>query len=162
MSTKKLAYGALAAALIFAITAFIRVPVPIVTGGAYVNLGDAVIVLFSVLLGGPIAAIAAAIGSGLADFAAGAPIYAPATFLIKGLMGFIAGAIAYNRSSKRLILAAVICGAVMILGYGLYELAVFGAAYALTSLPFNFIQWGGSIVVVFALSPIVKNVRIKY
>ena len=30
----------------------------------------------------------------------------------------------------------------MVAGYGVYELVIFGTAYAVTSLPFNMIQWG--------------------
>jgi uncharacterized membrane protein len=159
MNIRKLSYTALSAALIFAVTAFIRVPVPLVAGGAYINLGDAVIIFCSALLGGPLGAAAAAIGSGFADLAASAPLYAPATFIIKGIMGFLAGAIAHKRGVKHTILAAALCGAVMVVGYGLYEIAVFDAGYAVASLPFNLIQWGGSVVATLALSPAIEKLR---
>jgi len=159
MTVKKLSYAALSAALIFAITAFIRVPVPVVAGGAYINLGDAVIIFCSTLIGGPLGAVAAAIGSGIADFASGAPIYAPATFVIKGVMGLVAGIVTLKRGFGRIVLASIICGAIMLLGYGIYELLVFGGAYAIASLPFNAIQWAGSVVAVLALSPAIQKLR---
>ena len=88
---------------------------------------------------------AAGIGSMLADVAGGAFIYAPATLVIKGAMGIVCGTLMLKASFGRFIFASVIGGAIMVAGYGLYELFVFGAAYALTSLPFNLIQWAGGV-----------------
>jgi uncharacterized membrane protein len=148
--------SAITAAVIFLVTWTIRIPVP-ATAGGYVNFGDVVIYISAFMLGGPTAAIAAAVGSALADTAAGAVIYIPATFVIKGLMGLICGYISSSKKFSMYAVSAIVGGAVMTAGYGLYELAVFGAEYAASSLPFNMIQWAGSAAAAIVLFPVIKR-----
>lgn len=154
--TKKITYSAIAAAVVFVVTWMIRVPVPATSGG-YVNVGDVVIFSVAYLLGGPIAAAAAAVGSALADLAAGAAVYAPATFVIKGLMGLVCGFLTVRKTFRAFALSCVAGGAIMAAGYGVYECAVFGLAYALAALPFNLIQWGGSAIIAVALYPVISR-----
>jgi len=153
------------AALIFILTFSVRIPVPGLAGGAYLNLGDSLIYCAAYILGGIPAMFAAGIGSLLADIAGGALIYAPATLVIKGLMGLACGAMLLKPSFGRFVFACVTGGAIMVVGYGLYELFVFGAAYALTSLPFNLIQWAGGVAVALLLylpfSKMRKSLRIR-
>lgn len=156
LNTRKLTLSAVMAAVIFVVTWTIRLPVPGTSGG-YVNMGDAVIYLCAWLLGGPWAAAAAAVGSALADTAAGATVYIPATFVIKGLMGLICGLFAAQRQFSRFAVSCVFGGAIMTVGYALYEIAVFGMAYAAASLPFNFVQWVGSGVIAVVLFPVVTR-----
>jgi uncharacterized membrane protein len=153
---RRIAYSALMAALIFVVTWLIKLPVP-GTNGGYINLGDTVIFFSAYLLGGPLAAISAAVGSMFADFVLGSLIYMPATFVIKGLMGLIFGLMAKNRRLPMYIIASIICGAVMTLGYAVYETAVFGLAYAIGALPYNLLQWGGSIAAAIVLYPAAKR-----
>jgi uncharacterized membrane protein len=156
--TQKLATSALFAAAVLVVTMFVRVPVPGTEGG-YVNLGDAVIFAAAFLLGGPLAAAAAGVGSALADLLAGAAIYAPGTLVIKALMALAAGAILRRGGLVRYIAAAVAGGAVMVAGYALYEAAVFDWTYALAAIPFNCLQWGGSVAISAALYRAVRKVR---
>ena len=87
---KKLTYGGLIGALVFLGTWIIKIPN--IMGYGYLNAGDGVILMSTIILG-PYAAIPAAIGSSLADFAAGFPFYIPFTFVIKGLMAWLAATI---------------------------------------------------------------------
>ena len=151
LSTRKLAVSSVMAALIFVLTFSIRIPVPGLAGGAYLNLGDSLIYCTAFMLGGVPAMLAAGIGSMLADIAGGAFIYAPATLVIKGLMGLACGAMLVKPSFGRFVFASVAGGAIMAAGYGVYEIFVFGTVYALTSLPFNLIQWGGGVAVALLL-----------
>ncbi len=152
LSTRRLAVSSVMAALIFVITFLIRIPVPALAGGgAYVNLGDSFIYCAAYMLGGIPAMFAAGIGSMLADVAGGAFIYAPATLVIKGVMGLACGIMMSKPSFGRFFAASVIGGAIMAGGYGIYEFFVFGAAYALTSVPFNLIQWGGGVGIALIL-----------
>ncbi len=151
LSTRKLAVSSVMAALIFILTFSIRIPVPGLAGGAYLNIGDSLIYCAAFMLGGIPAMFAAGIGSMLADIAGGAMIYAPATLIIKGLMGLACGAMLARPSFGRFVFASVTGGAIMVAGYGIYEFFVFGAAYALTSLPFNLIQWGGGVGIALLL-----------
>jgi hypothetical protein len=57
----------------------------------------------------------------------------------------------------RYIIACLLGGAVMTLGYGLYELFLFGTGYALASLPANLIQWAGGSAIGIALLPVLKK-----
>ena len=79
-NVQKMTTSAATAALIFAITYLVRIPVPGTVGG-YINLGDTAIYMAAFLFGGPMAGAAAAIGSALADTAAGAAYYILPTFL---------------------------------------------------------------------------------
>jgi uncharacterized membrane protein len=156
--TTSIALTAVIAALIFVVTFTVRIPIPATSGG-YVNIGDVMIYICAYLLGGPYAAVAAAVGSGFADLAAGAAIYIAPTFIIKGLMGLAAGSISRNRGFKYYLVACVVGGAIMIAGYALFEYFFFGAAYALAGLPFNAIQWGGSVAITLALYTVAKKVK---
>jgi uncharacterized membrane protein len=156
---KTIAVTGISAAVIFAVTYFLRIPVPI-PGGAYINLGDCAIFAAAYLIGAYPAALAAALGSAFADLAAGAPVYIPATFIVKGVMGFLFGIITRKvKSFRRYFAAAVLCGVVMIIGYGVYESLVFSIAYAVSSLPFNLIQAVGSVAVSGVLYKAVEGIR---
>jgi len=152
MNTKNITKTAISAALVFAATYFLRFPLPAFSG-AYINLGDCVIFLSAYLLGGLPAAIAGLIGSVIADITAGAAIYAPATAVIKFLMGIVAGVIIGQGKAKLVLLASVAGGFIMTLGYGLYELAVFGFEYAAAALPMNLLQAGGAVIITMILYP---------
>ena len=114
---KKLALCGLLAAFVFVGTQ-IRVPTAI----GYINLGDAVILIGSFILG-PIAFVPAAIGSALSDLLAGYPQYIIPTFIIKGLMGLIAGVLLRKSEATaiRKILIGVIAEIIMIAGYFVFE-----------------------------------------
>jgi uncharacterized membrane protein len=164
---KKLALASALTAVIFVATVFFRIPVPGTQGG-YVNLGDAGIFLAAYLLGGPIGAAAAAIGSAFADLLAGAVVYIPGTAVIKFLMALTAGLVLRtargSASSRRAlfvyVLAAVAGGVVMVVGYALYEAALFGGAYALAALPFNLVQLAANAVVSAALFGLIKGIKV--
>lgn len=66
---KLVTLSALFAALCCVATMIIRIPT-IGTNG-YVNIGDAIVLLSAWIIGGPYGALAAGIGSGLADLLAG-------------------------------------------------------------------------------------------
>ena len=87
INVKQLTLCGVLAALVFVLTYFPKVPVP-VTGG-YVHLGDGAIFLAALLLG-PLGIPAAAIGSGLADLIGGYMLYVIPTVIIKGLVALVA------------------------------------------------------------------------
>ncbi|MDR3277945.1 MAG: ECF transporter S component, partial [Oscillospiraceae bacterium] len=138
--TTKLAVTALMAALIFAVTYAIRIPIPFSSGGGYLNLGDVMIYLCAYLLGGPLGAVAAAIGSGAADLAAGAAAYILPTAVIKGFMGLAAGSIMKKRGVVTYLLGSTVGAVIMTLGYALFEYFFFTREYAFAALPFNAVQ----------------------
>ncbi|MBE6665945.1 MAG: ECF transporter S component [Ruminococcaceae bacterium] len=120
-------YASLFAALVFVATMIIKIPT--LTGG-YMNIGDGMVLLCGFILGPVWGALAAGIGSMLADLV-GYPIYAIATFLIKALMAVVAYFLAKFLKTifkKRRFIAYTIAGfaaeLIMIGGYFVFE-AVF-------------------------------------
>jgi uncharacterized membrane protein len=166
------------AALVFVITFLVAIPIP--STSAYVNMGDSIIYCTGMLLGAPWAALAAGIGSALADWAIGFPVYIPATLIIKGLMGFVCGMIMKRASSGhdgatrelvkatffsknsgfiRFVLASILAGAIMVIGYGLYELVFMGGwGYASATIIPNLIQWIGGVAGGIALYFPIKRI----
>lgn len=122
LNVQKLTLCGVMAALVFVMTYFPKIPVP-VTGG-YVHLGDGAIFL-SVLLLGPLGIPAAAVGSMLSDLIGGYMVYVLPTFLIKGLVA---------------LLSFLLAEAVMVLGYFLLEWALYGVASAAAAIGPNVVQ----------------------
>ena len=133
-STQKLVYGALAAALIMVATAFVKIPAL----HGYVHAGDGFVFLSAAALG-PFGALAAAIGSMLADLFSGYAIYMLPTFLIKGAMGLMAARAGKGKLLLRVILFALAEG-LMVLGYFICDWLLFGFAAALGGIIFNALQ----------------------
>ncbi len=173
-SAKKKVLNGLMIALVFLATYFTRIPTPL--PGGYFNLGDAVIMLSSVLLGPIGGLIAGAAGSALADLAAGALLFVPITFVVKGIEGFVVGIMTSQiRKSgavkhSRLIIAISAGAVIMILGYFLAEaflLGIFDEAFGLAAaaaeiLP-NAVQGVLSAVIGYVLSLILTKVGVgKY
>lgn len=120
ITTKDLALTALFIAMCTLATMFIRIPLP--TSG-YANLGDAFVLLAGWILGPLYGAIAAGLGSALADLL-GYPIYAPITLIIKFLVAFFAAKllIRYSQISfLHLCIIGLLCEIIMVVGYYLYD-----------------------------------------
>lgn len=155
ISTNKLVITALFAALACVATMIINVPIPATKG--YINVGDTIVLLSAWIIGGWYGAIAAGIGSALADIILSATYFAPGTLVIKFLMAIVASLI-YVRFNKinvnkyvGYIVSAIVAEAIMILGYFLYESIILG--YGLGAVPAilgNIIQAIGSIILAVA------------
>lgn len=159
-NTKKLVMTALFAALACVATMIIKIPTP-GTGG-YIHPGDAIVILSGIILGPVHGLLAAGIGSAMADLLGGYFIYVPITFAIKGLIA-LCSAYAYRfiaRKSKTLAIAAggIIDIVLVAGGYCLCEVFLYGAPAALASVPANFIQGVGGLVLAFILYPVLTAV----
>ena len=153
---KKMVLAALFAAITCVSTMVIKVPT-IGTNG-YVNIGDAAVLLSAWLLGNPYGALAAGIGSGLADILAGYIAYAPGTIIIKFAMAFV-GFIIFKLMGKTslpkpvaYIASALVAEMIMVVGYFLYESALLGYGLAaVASIPSNMIQGGTCMILGFVM-----------
>ncbi len=96
---QRIVTAAMLAALTTIATMIIKVPT-IGTNG-YVNIGDTTVLLSAWLLGNPYGALAAGIGSALADLLSGYPAYIPGTAVIKFLMAFVAVIVFRAVSSRK-------------------------------------------------------------
>lgn len=160
-----LVYTAMLAALCCVATLVIQVPT-IGTNG-YINLGDTIVLLSSWLLGNPFGAVAAGLGSGMADLLAGYGSYVPGTTVIKFIMGFVCAIIYSGFKKTKLnkniayVTGTIAAEAIMIFGYFLYEATFLGYGIgAAASIGSNAIQ--GVSCGVLAIILINALTRIKY
>lgn len=158
--TKKIVITSLFAALICVLTMFPRFPVPLTVGG-YIHLGDALIIV-SIYFIGIYAVPAAAIGSALADILSGYFVYSPATFIIKALMALVAFYIYKIKGNNvSYFIAALFAEIIMVTGYFLFEICIYGISFALLSLPYNFVQAIGGIILGLVFYYITKKAKLK-
>ncbi len=165
----KIVMTALLASLCTVATMVIQIPTP--TGG-FLNLGDAVVILCAFLLGPVYGALAAGLGSALADIFAGYVQYAPATFIIKALMAVFLWLVLFltkKLSDKKPRLSFVFTAlgsigaeCIMVLGYLFFEGIVlrYGAG-ALASVIPNSIQGLTGIIAGTLLTILFERTKIK-
>jgi uncharacterized membrane protein len=160
--TRRLVLSSMFAALICIVTMVVRIPVPLVWNGAYINAGDGIIYAASVVLGGPWGAAAAGIGSALADLLTGSSGYAPGTLIIKGLMGLLVGIAAYRKPNWLLYLGVMAVAALWVMvGDTIYEYFVFAGmkiAVAALSIPSNLLQAVGGVLIGLPLALLVRRI----
>ena len=165
--TKKLAFTALFATLCCVSTLLITVPLP----NGYFNTGDVFVLLSGWCLGPLYGAVAAAVGSALADLWSGFALYAPATFFIKGLNAALAWLLAFlikkviqkdSLDFLSRIVGAIAGETVMVLGYFLFEAVLYGFAGGVAALIGNVLQGvccGSLAVILFSALYSIKTVR---
>jgi uncharacterized membrane protein len=145
------------------VTMVIAFPIPATNG--FINIGDAVVMITGLMFGPIIGGIAGGIGSSLADLFLGYGIYAPATLIIKGLEGFLVGLIANPKKkykwNYRDYIGVVIGGFIMVIGYFLYEIMLYGIPSALYEFILNsIIQFGlGSVIALAFILTARKNIK---
>ncbi|MBQ6788990.1 MAG: ECF transporter S component [Clostridia bacterium] len=147
--TKKLVIAALFASLVCVATMIIKIPS---FQGGYVNLGDSIVLVCAWFLSPGYAFAAAAIGSGLADLFAGYVLYAPVTFAIKGLMALLAYFVMKSLRKKSgeflsASISAVCAELLMVVGYFVFEVFLYGAYASLMNAAANCVQAVAGIVV---------------
>jgi len=125
-------------ALVAVGTLIIRIPNPM---GGYFNVGDVMIFVSALTFNPVVGGFAGGVGSAIADMI-GFPLFAIPTLIIKGTEGFLAGLITNRKSLFRDILAVVVAGSEMIIGYFLVELYAlqWGLGGALAEVPGNIAQ----------------------
>ena len=160
---KKTTATAMLAAMTCVATMIIKVPT-LGTNG-YVNIGDALVLISAWIMGNPYGALAAGIGSALADILSGYASYAPATAIIKYAMAFFCAMISTSmirNNSKRFvanIIGSVVAEIIMIAGYFAYESTVLGYGLAASaSIVSNAVQ--GSVCIVLGNALIQVLLRI--
>lgn len=127
---------AMMAALVCVGTLLFRIPNPM---GGYFNVGDVMIFISALTFGPAVGGIAGGIGSSLADVI-GFPVFVIPTLCIKGIEGFLAGLITNRKALSRDILAVVLAGSEMIVGYFVVETYLWGIGEALLEVPGNVAQ----------------------
>lgn len=163
---KKIAAASMLAALCCVATMIVQIPSP--TQG-YLHLGDAVVLLSGWLLGPFWGAIAAGLGSMLADIFSGYALYAPATFLIKAsvaamgwLLFHILSGIMEKHPLISLALSSVLAEFLMVLGYFVFEALFVGYGWgAVVGVPANVIQALFGVIVGTVLMYMLERIHIR-
>jgi uncharacterized membrane protein len=141
LDARSVAAAGVMAALVCVATLLITIPIPATEG--FFNIGDALVIIASLTFGPVVGGLAGGVGSALADAIGGWFNWVPFTLVIKGAEGVVAGYIAgsrENRPTHRTLLAWVVGGLVMVSGYFLVQVYLYGIGGALVELPFNFVQ----------------------
>lgn len=153
-NTYRIALTGLFAALSYVVFTFLQFKISLPGGGATsIHLGNAVVVLGALLIGGPLGGIAGAIGMSIGDLLD--PVYiatAPKTFLLKLCIGLITGLVAHrlgkiNQKSEPKaytgwVIAAAVAGLLFncifdpLIGYW-YNLLILGKPAAELTLAWN-------------------------
>lgn len=142
------------------------IKVPTLGTNGYVNIGDSIVLISAWILGNPYGALAAGIGSALADLLSGYPAYIPGTAVIKFLMAFV-GAIVFGSLTKKNVqkniayaISGVVAELIMIAGYFLYESVILGYGIAAAaSIISNAVQGITCLVLGNALIFVLSKIR---
>lgn len=157
-STALIAIAAVMAALVCVTTMLIQVPIPATEG--FFNIGDAMIMVAALTFGPIVGAIAGGIGSSLADLLGGWYVWVIPTLIIKGVEGLLAGWVlsrSDDQSFPKILLAWIVGGSEMVLGYFTAQVFMYGLAAALVELPFNFVQMAVGGIVGIPLSQALRR-----
>ena len=157
--TKLLVLNGLMIALVCMATMVIQIPIPMTEG--YVNIGDSIIFVTSILFGPISGMIAGGFGSALADILTGYSHWALFTLLIKGFEGYIVGIIVKkNTYLLKNILATSLGVIIMVSGYLLAGTFLQGSfIVALGSVSSNMIQGIVSIIIGIPIASYLLTVK---
>ena len=157
--TKLIVLNGLMVAFVCVATMVIQIPVPMTQG--YVNIGDSIIFVTSIVFGPIPGMIAGGIGSALADILTGYSYWALFTLIIKGFEGYIVGIIVRkNTNLIKNILATLLGVIIMVFGYLIFGAFLQGSfIVSLSSVPSNIIQGIISMVIGIPLSLYLLNIK---
>ena len=157
--TKLIVLNGLMIAFVCVATMVIQIPVPMTEG--YVNIGDSIIFVTSIVFGPIPGMVAGGIGSALADILTGYSHWAIFTLIIKGLEGYIVGFIVRKNTNLIKNILATLSGIiVMVCGYLIAGAFLQGSfIVSLSSVPSNIIQGIISMVIGIPLSLYLLNIK---
>ena len=154
LSIRCLAYLALFTALVALATYFIKIPG---ANTSYYNLGEAFIFMIAIVFGPKAGLIAGALGSSLVDLVL-APIWVPFTFVIKGVEGWVVGKLAEGKELSGRIIAVIIGGHIMILGYAIAVWILYGWPAVLPEILGNYGQAAVGAIIALPLARIIEKI----
>ncbi len=141
LGTKEIAAIAVMGALATVATMVFAFPIPATSG--YFNFGDAIVMTTALVFGPVVGALAGGLGSGLADLLGTWYNWVIFTAVIKGAEGYVAGILAgdsKDRTLTKTIIAWVVGALVMVAGYFIVQVFMYGFGAAMAEAPFNLVQ----------------------
>jgi uncharacterized membrane protein len=144
------------AAVVFVVTRFIQIPIPL----GYFNIGNCVILTGCLFFAAPYGIAAGAIGSALADLLS-YPVYTIPTLLIKTLMPLVFYLIA-NRNGKhktvQTLTAAYISTLIPLFGYTITGGILYGSFYTgLAQFPGLLLEYTANAILFTAMYQVVRH-----
>ncbi len=158
LNTRQVAAIAVMGALATIATMIFTFPIPATSG--YFNLGDSIVIIASLTFGPLVGALAGGLGSGLADLLGGWYNWVIFTTVIKGAEGAVAGYLAGDpetRTLQKTVIAWLVGGLVMVGGYFIVQVFMYGFSAALTELPFNMVQMTAAGILGIPISRALKD-----
>jgi len=159
---RNLCETALFIAIVFLGVFIIKFPGPF----GYAHIGDSMIFLSVLMLGGKRGAVASGIGAAIADIVGGYTIWAVPTLICKAAMALVMGAIIkhhlFGLNGRVLwIIAAVAGGVTQGIGYVIFWFALFGKAAAIAAVPGLTFQMVSGIIIAFVISEALQKTSLK-
>lgn len=132
------------------LTLLVRVPIAPTRG--YIHLGDVGVYFAAFTFGPAMGLLAGGLGTAVADVLGGYAHWAPLTLIFHGVQGYVAGYLGYRATALRQVLGWVLGFLIMIGGYFLAEVVLYGLGAALVEVPGNTIQGlaGGLVAIPLA------------
>lgn len=156
-NARELTLIALFAALVTVAIYLFRIPS--FDGRLYFHLGETVMITGVFILGGRGGALAAGIGSALADVLLGAPYWAPISFVIHGAQMRLISALSDGKLGVKDIVAMIAGALVVITGYTLAAWALYGLAAVVPELIGDILQTGLGIISAYAFMRSLRRVK---
>ncbi|MCC2865429.1 ECF transporter S component [Ihubacter massiliensis] len=159
---KNLCEIALFIAIVFFGVFIIKFPGPF----GYAHIGDSMIFLSVLMLGGKRGAVAGGLGAAIADIVSGYTIWALPTLICKVLMALVMGAMikhhVFGLKGRSLwIVAAVTGGLTQGIGYVIFWYALFGKAAAIAAVPGLTFQAVSGIIIAFVITEALQKTSLK-
>lgn len=157
--TKLIVLNGLMIALVCIATMVIQIPIPMTEG--YVNVGDSIIFITSILFGPIPGMVAGGLGSALADILTGYSHWALFTLLIKGFEGYIVGIVVKKNTSLIKNVFATLSGIIiMVSGYLIAGTFLQGSfIVSLGSVPSNIMQGIVSMIIGIPLASYLLTIK---
>lgn len=159
---KNLCETALFIAIVFLGVFIIKFPGPF----GYMHIGDSMIFLSVLMLGGKRGAVAGGIGAALADIVSGYTIWAVPTLICKAAMALVMGAMikhhTFGLNGRVLwIISAVAGGLTQGVGYVIFWYFLFGKAAAIAAVPGLAFQAVSGIIIAFVISEALQKTSLR-
>ena len=141
LNTRQIAAIGVMGALATIATSMFSFPIPATSG--YFNFGDVIVQISAFVFGPIVGALAGGLGSGLADFLGGWYTWVIPTTIIKGIEGYVVGTLAGDKEGRTMqttIIAWAAGTVVIVVGYFIVQVYLYGFAAALVEAPFNVVQ----------------------
>lgn len=152
---RKLCLSGIMIAIGYIVTAFLGIPYA--SGAGYLNFGDVITLISSVILGPWYGAFIGIVFSSMADLTMGFVMFIPFTIIAKGLMGIVSGLLYRVLPKKIKFLSFLIGTLLMVLVYFASYMIYFGIGGYVSTL-FDLIQAGVAVILATIIITILERV----